>query len=196
MAIYLDSLYEYEPKLSDAQIKAEIRNLKIKIISGEFKVNFSDVNAKKHSEELNFILNKLSKDDIITGSLALKLYGLLDRQTGDIDIFINDKYRYQGYRSSGYGEVSIDNRLGYKTFVDKGWWPFSKKEYEVDFFLNDGSVKYNEMDFNGKKLKIHNPIDIINQKMNIYLKDPSTYSTSIKHYKDLITIFNKVDLEM
>lgn len=177
-----------EYKLSNSEIKAEIRNLKIRIISGDFEVKPSDVNIKKHNKELNFILNKLSKDDIITGSLALKLYGLLDRQIGDIDIIINED-RYGSYRIGGYGDLPMDNRLGYKRIVDKVRWPFPRKEYEVDFFLNDGSVKYKEIDFNGEKLKVQNPIDIINQKMIIHFKN-----SPIKHYKDLITIFDKVNL--
>ena len=102
-------------------IKSEIRDLKIKIISGEFEVNFSDVNKKRHREELNFILNKLSTNDVISGSLALKLYGLLDREIGDIDILIEDENRYNDYTLDYYG-VRLDNRLGYKKFIEKGWF--------------------------------------------------------------------------
>lgn len=166
-------------------IKSEIRDLKIKIISGEFEVNFSDVNKKRHREELNFILNKLSTNDVISGSLALKLYGLLDREIGDIDILIEDENRYNGYTLDYYG-VRLDNRLGYKKFIEKGW--FSRKEYKVDFFKNKG-VTYNEMNFNGKKIKVHNPVDIINLKLKMFMKKYDT-----KHKDDLVHIFNKVNL--
>lgn len=166
-------------------IKSEIRDLKIKIISGEFEVNFSDVNKKRHREELNFILNKLSTDDVISGSLALKLYGLLDREIGDIDILIEDENRYNDYTLDYYG-VRLDNRLGYKKFIEKGW--FSRKKYKVDFFKNKG-VSYNEMNFNGKKIKVHNPVDIINLKLKMFMK-----KSDIKHKDDLVHIFNKVNL--
>jgi len=174
---------------AENDIKSEIRNLKIKILNGEFEVNFSDVNKKRHREELNFILNKLSTNDVITGSLALKLYGLLDREIGDIDILIEDENRYNDYILDYYG-IRLDNRLGYKKFIEKGW--FSRKEYKVDFFKNKG-VTYNEMNFNGEKLKVHNPIDIINLKSKIFINGPAD-SNQHKHYQDLVHIFNKVNL--
>ena len=192
MSIYIGGGYA-NPKLSDNDIKSEIRNLKLKVISGEFSINFSDVNIKKHSEELNFILNRLSENDIITGSLALKLYGLLDRQIGDIDIIINDPDRYQGYNQNLYGDIKLDNRLGYKSFVEKGWWPFSKKEYQVDFFENDGA-NFIEMNFNGKKLKIHTPFDIINHKSDM-ISISGFRDDRHKHYQDLSHIFKVINLE-
>lgn len=199
MSIYIGGSGYTRPKMSDGDIKSEIRNIKLKIISGEYSLNFSDVNLKKHNEELNFILNRLSENDIITGSLALKVYGLLDREIGDLDIIIDDPHRYQGYRNSGYGQFRLDNRLGYKKFIEKGWWPFTKKEYQVDFFKND-NVKFIEMNFNGKKLKIHNPIDIIKHKSDMFVSMNKSHgfyrgTETHKHYKDLIHIFKVINLE-
>lgn len=196
MSIYIGGSDHVKPKMSDSDIKSEIRNIKLKIISGEYSLNFSDVNIKKHNEELNFILNRLSENDIITGSLALKLYGLLDRQIGDLDIIIDDSDRYNDYENYGYGESKIDNRLGYKKFIKKSW-PFIKKEYKVDFFKNSG-VNFIEMDFNGKKLKIHNPIDIIQHKSDMFAYNNSYFylgRDKHKHYGDLIHIFKVFNLE-
>ena len=179
-------------KLTDSDIKTEIRNFKLKIISGEFQVSeFSDVNIKKHTSDLNFISNNLSKNDIITGSLALKLYGLLDRKIGDIDIIIDDPNRYQGYVSSGYREMNIDNRLGYKNFTEGSRWLFNRKEYKIDFFKND-DVNFTEMYFNGEKLKLHNLIDIINHKSNMVLSR-NVYRYENKHYYDLVHIFDVIN---
>ena len=189
MSIYIGGGYT-NPKLSNNDIKSEIRNLKLKVISGEFSINFSDVNIKKHSEELNFILNRLSENDVITGSLALKLYGLLDRQIGDIDVIIDNPDRYKDYKLFGYGDLSLKNRLGYKRFIEGNWWLFNKREFQVDFFQNE-DVNFIEMDFTGRKLKIHNPIDIINHKL--YMFSSNYHEIRDKHHRDLVQIFNVIN---
>lgn len=170
---------------SDIDIKSEIRNLKLRIIAGDIEFKFCDTAIKKYQDELNFIVNNLSTGDIISGSLAFKLYGLLDRKIGDIDIIIDDPNRYESYYGKyRYGSLQIENRLGYRNFSFGKW--FWKKTYNVDFFIND-DAEFIEMDFNGSKLKVQDPVSLISKKMEMI--------NSEKHYRDVITILNKIDLE-
>ena len=155
--------------------KADIRNLKIKIINNE--IDFKIKNLKKFKKELDFISSIFKKDDILTGSLALSLYGLLERNINDIDVLINDEDRYSNYTIRGY-DVKLPNHLGYK-YIDykKNFFSF-RKEYKVDFFINCDQ-EYNELLYNGKKIKIHNPIKILEFKNRI---------NSSKHNEDLYRI--------
>lgn len=158
--------------------KSDIRDLKIKIINNE--INFEIKNLRKFKKELDFISYSFKEDDILTGSLALSLYGLLERNINDIDVLINDKDRYSNYIQRGY-DVKLPNHLGYK-YIDYKKNFLSKKTYKVDFFINRDQ-EHNEIIYNGKKIKIHNPIKILEFKNKI---------NSSKHNEDLYRIFKKL----
>jgi hypothetical protein len=160
--------------------KSELRDLKFKVLDGEiiFRVNSYSINRFKR--ELDFILANF-KDDVITGSLALNLYGLIDRPIGDIDILIKDKDRYDSYSTDGYDEV-ISNRLGY---IGLSWKKniFSKRKlYYVDLFIDNGA-SYQEFEYKGHLLKLHNPIEIISQKLTM---------NGSKHRYDLTNLFSDI----
>ena len=72
----------------EGQWQQELRDMKIDIVSGERKIEISDKVMAKFTSELRFIAKELP-DDIITGSLALNLYGLIERDINDIDIIID-----------------------------------------------------------------------------------------------------------
>jgi hypothetical protein len=149
--------------------------------------------AKSHTvvKELDFILVNF-KEDIISGSLALNLYGLIDRPIGDIDILIKDKNRFSGYYIDNYDEVIymdnydevISNRLGSKEF----WWKkntFSKKRYYiVDFFIDNGA-SYQEFEYKGQLLKVHHPFEVLSQKISMH---------GGKHNHDLYDLFTNIIL--
>ena len=65
------------------------------------------------------------KIDIVSGSLALNLYGLIERDINDIDILIDSRFRYSGYYSGQLygspndGELTMENRLGYIYFEEE-----------------------------------------------------------------------------
>jgi hypothetical protein len=165
----------------------KFRDLKLKLISGDFEFSVSDNVVKKYYNELLFIKNKFS-NDVITGSIALSLVGLIDREVSDIDILIKDTNRYSGYLNETYGDPEtglIDNRLGYIIFGFKRGFFYKKRIYEVDFF-KDLEAKYIEFEFEGVKLKIQHPLEIISAKMGM--------SKNHKHYRDLEIIFNKFDI--
>lgn len=162
------------------------RDLKLKMISDNVCFMLSEEAIKKFNNELLFI-KKEFPTDIITGSIALNLLGLINRNTTDIDILIKDSSRYSGYNNTKYGdeEVGIDNRLGFLKFnFQKGL--FSRtKIYEVDFF-KDLESRFIEFQFQDTTLKIQHPLEIISAKMGM--------SRSHKHYRDLEIIFSKFDV--
>ena len=107
-------------------------------------------------------------------------------------IIINDKNRYSKYDKDGYDDVefSTPNRLGYIDFKYKRGIFTKEKEYKVDFFHNE-TVSFIEVDFNGEKLKIHNPLEIMDYKLNMAINSKVYSSTSRKHNEDLTRIFGQ-----
>lgn len=189
--------------LTTEELKSEFRDYKLKVLSGEIK--FTPLNypldsvylsSKKHKDLLYFISDTFS-NDIVSGSLALSLFGLLHRQVNDIDILIDDKNRYDGYNKDGYSddEFSTPNRLGYKKFKYKRGIFTSEKEYNVDFFENVGA-SFITVDFDGKKVKVHNPLEIMDYKLNMAINPKVIKSTSRKHNEDLTQIFGQMSWQL
>ena len=162
----------------------EFRDFKLKLIQSDIKFVVTEDVIKKYHTELSFIKNNF-KSDIISGSIALILYGLIDRVVSDIDILIKDEKRYSGYIKNVYvgdDEEGMDNRLGYIEFKYKPGFFSKTRYYEVDFFKNTGA-KYIEFDFEGTTLKLQHPLEIITAKMGM--------TRVHKHYRDLEIIFYK-----
>jgi hypothetical protein len=178
--------------LTPSELQTEFRDYKLKVISGEINFTPSVKALDKHKDLLYFISDKLP-DDIISGSLALNIFGLIYRDTNDIDIIIKDKNRYPKYVKDGYDddEFSTPNRLGYVEFKHKRGIFTSDKEYKVDFFHNEGA-SFIEVDFNGKKLKVHNPLEVMDYKLNMAINTKVYSSTSRKHNEDLTQIFGQM----
>lgn len=167
--------------LTISELKSELREYKLKIINDETKF---EVDPTKFSgnKMIKFIKKEFS-EDVITGSVALSLFGLLGRYTNDIDILIKNKNRYSYYDYfCGYGDADIPNRLGYKNFKYKPSIFSITKEYRVDFFEDIGS---SFIEYDG--VKIQHPIEIINYKM--LLANSGDTSSCYKHRNDLMKIF-------
>ena len=188
----------YSSTLSLDELKAEFRNFKLKSISNEINFNISETVIKENKDLLNFLTDNFP-NDVITGSLALKLLGLLSRKSNDIDILIKDKNRYDRYILDGYDdEFTTPNRLGFKTFKHKIGFFTKEKEYDVDFF-EDKEVPFLEFDINIgnsfnsniKKIKIHNPLEIMNFKLGIFANPKVARATGRKHNEDLTQIFGQ-----
>lgn len=103
--------------------EAELRDIKINLINGsDFDLTITDKNKSKFKNELRF-LKETCPNDIITGSLALNLYGLFNRQVKDIDVLIKDKERHSSYLIAidqynlSTPDIEESNRLGY-IFLD------------------------------------------------------------------------------
>lgn len=182
--------------LSDS-IKPQYRQLKMGVISDEIKFN---INLDSWDESmLNFIASEF-KNDIISGSTALRMYGLISRTSKDLDIIIKDKSRYTGYSTDSYNDNEIlDNRLGFKKFnynteSSNKFLQFfgAKKSIEilVDFFEFYDGVSCNEIQYKGNVFRLHDPLQIIDAKIDM-IDDSSKVDISEKrkHYRDIIDIF-------
>jgi len=90
MSIYI-SRQDYQRDLLP-----EFRDFKLKLIQSDIEFSVSKEVIKKYHTDLTFIRNNF-KNDIISGSIALSLLGLINRVASDIDILIKDKNRYSGY---------------------------------------------------------------------------------------------------
>ena len=221
-------IYDMPSWILDFDPKTELRDLKINLItSNDIKFTVSSVNMDVHENELSFI-KSVCPNDVITGSFALNLYGLVNRYCNDIDILIKDKDRYTYYYNdhSYSDDVDLSNRLGYlnhsyrkeisinNKFIDNLLFPFTlvineiiklfgkKYNYKVDYFI-DTDVRYNTFDYKGHTYKIHCPIQIIEQKIDMYLKNTNHYLKNTNHYlsrdnkhkKDLFCIFKNINFQ-
>ena len=176
------SIYITRQKSQQRDFLPEFRDFKLKLIQNELNFYVNQDVIKKYHTGLSFIRNNF-KNDIISGSIALTLLGLIHRDINDIDILIKDEKRYSGYINNTYlgdDEEGMENRLGYIVFKYKPGFFSKTKEYEVDFF-KDNDAKYIEFDFEGTKLQ--HPLEIISAKMGM--------TRVHKHYRDLEIIFYK-----
>ena len=147
--------------------KAELRGLKLKLLDNPNLFTLDKNNINKFKTQLSFVKNNFP-NDIITGSLALNLFGLITRgEIRDIDIIIEDAERFGPYWMSKYdlGEL-FPNRLGYKRF-EFTRYIFWKSSYLVDLFKISGEENTMQLEFGKHIFKIHNPLEIINKKIQI-----------------------------
>lgn len=190
--------------LSLDDLRMEFRNFKLKSINGDIEFKISKEAIKENQDVLSFITENFP-NDIITGSLGLKLLGMLGRDSNDVDILIKDKNRYDRYIIDDYDdEFTTPNRLGHKTFKYKNGIFSKEVEYNVDFF-EDKNVPFLEftidigttflsalqLEGNIKKIKIHNPLEIMDYKLGIFANPKVLKVTGRKHNEDLTRIFGQ-----
>jgi hypothetical protein len=168
--------------------KSILRDLKLRILDGEDLFKIDKGRIRENKKHLRFITKYLKEDDVISGSLCLSLYGLINRPVkhSDIDVLIKDSDRYDDYESFlSYGDNELENRLGLKEFKYKTFFGLVSTNIEVDFFINQGA-HYEELEFRGKKIKLQSPLEIISKKIDMW--------KNFKHYFDLDYIFSKLEL--
>jgi hypothetical protein len=175
-------------RLTTDELIKEFRDFKLKVINGDIVFNITNSSIRSLGNELDFIKDTFREEDILTGSIALRLFGLLHRGSNDIDILIKDKDRYS-YIKDDY-EWEIPNRLGYKSFNYRPNF-FSKKiEYDVDFFEDLGcnftEIEIGDFFLDKKSIRVHNPIEILDFKMRMAIE-----AKSDKHNDDLTQIFGQ-----
>jgi len=191
--------YTYTSIPLDFSPLSEMRNLKIRMVTEDIKFEVADNLSDLYSDQLNFIIDQYP-DAIISGSLALNLYGLLYRDMGDLDLIV-DKRPTGYFHKNSYGDENIETtsvRLGYQNITESFKWRnlFRKrKTYQVDFFIdNDNKVKYNTFIFKGKTLKIQDPVQITEQKIEMVNNaDNYQYRAKQKHNRDLFSIFKQIN---
>lgn len=176
--------------LSVEELKSEFRNYKLKVINSELNFKLIDSFNSETSDLLDFICNTFP-NDVISGSFALYLLGLVARKNNDLDIIIPDRNRYDKYTYGDYDdEFTTPNRLGFRQFKYKKNIFTKEKNFEVDFFENK-EASYITFDYKGHKLKVHNPLEIMQFKLDIILNPKVPSRTSRKHNEDLTRIFGQ-----
>jgi hypothetical protein len=177
-------------RFSNSELIKEFRDYKLKIINGDIDFKVSKSGSRLVSDQLNFMRSDFS-NDVLTGSVALILFGLLKRYPSDIDVLIKDSDRYphyiKGNSYSDINEMDTKNRLGYRNFYYKNGIFSGKREYVVDFFEDIGN-SFIEVEigsfFSKKVIKVDNPINILSYKMKMAIDNNSE-----KHGVDLTKIF-------
>jgi hypothetical protein len=159
-----------------------IRDYKIALVTGEKEIGINENCLDYFKKELKFIKDNFP-NDILTGSLALNIYGLINRNISDIDILIEDDNRYSGYNKTlyGYSNDEADNRLGYRYIKHRyGLFNLLSKEYVVDFFKKEEGMNTFSFEYDNHTYVLEHPISIIEKKANF---------NSRKSYRDLHNIF-------
>ena len=177
--------------------KAELRSLKLKLLDNPNLFTLDKSKIKKFRTKLSFIKNNFP-NDIITGSLALNLFGLINREIHDIDILIENAERIGLYWSSKYYfDELFPNRLGYKRF-EFTRYIFWKSSYLVDLFKISGEENTLQLEFDRHIFKIHNPLEIIAKKIQIIdalenrrITVQTTYDRKCED--DLCQVFKTID---
>jgi hypothetical protein len=194
--------YTYTSIPLDFSPLSEMRNLKIRMVTEDIKFEVADNLCDLYSEQLKFIIEQYP-EAIISGSLALNLYGLIYRDMSDIDLIV-DKRPTGSFHKNMYGDENIETnsiRLGYQYITENFKWRniFRKRQtFNVDFFLDtDNKVKYNTFIFKGKTLKIQDPVQITEQKIEMVNNaDNYQYRAKQKHNRDLFSIFKQINWEV
>ena len=166
------------------QLKSDFRHFKLLVINGELNITPKET-ALTSIDEIDFISQNFP-DEILTGSIALRIYGLLNRPITDIDIILSPstEKKYSGkYVKDTYGyQADVnENRLGTIDFQYKKGIFSRKKNYTVDFF-SDRGVNYQTVG-TVPVFKLQDPIEILTYKMSMAEKG------NRKHITDLENIF-------
>lgn len=172
------------------EIKSLWRNFQIRLIEGyKFQINEKNckefINSNRYSAYTEF-----TPGEIITGSTALNLFGLLSRKSHDIDVLTLDATKYGKLSQRMYSNEVLENFLGTKIFSYKKYFFSTKERYEFDFFKYVNN-EFIELDlFTAPSgLKVELPTNIIIRKIEI--ADKFGIRSGEKHYEDVKQILNK-----
>lgn len=172
-------------------VKSLFRDFKLRVISDDIKFNI-DVSKFAHFRTTDQY--KLFKDhfpnEIITGSTSLWLYGLLNRNLGDLDVEVENYKDIKNILKKDEYSDDIKNYIGYKRFQltehiggmlnIKNLFGKAPSYVDVDIFKPSG-CNYNI--YSG--IKIASPLDVIGFKIDLI----NNNSSPNKHLLDLDGIF-------
>lgn len=165
------------------ELKSDLRNLKLNQLFNDTTFT-PDIKKVKKGKNLIFntkywsILNKYKGESVITGSLALYAFGLIDRIPKDVDLLVSEL--------PASIDICRNKYIGMEREIDMlGFTTINKTN--VDFFKwkdDDNFIRKDEFLF-------HNPIQIIECKFKILEKINNLYG---QKYKRLLESRNK-DIE-
>lgn len=164
-------------------LKEVIRDIQINSVMKKMILN-PDIKKIKKGNNIFFnkpywkIIKKYKDDCIITGSMALYAFNLIDRQPKDIDfIVLNKETKLPKLYINSYEDENIVNLIG--TFEDDG--------YIIDFFEEDNPVY---VESNGYKFE--HPVQIIIKKSKM-ARNTSGYVS--KDAYDILECYKNIKYE-
>lgn len=189
--VLFDNMSSYSPEEEENKLKVLSRDIKLTML---FKKDLFSI-SNQEDETLDFIVKNNLDKYIITGSFALKLYGLLDRECKDLDLITSEVDRE--YERVNTYPIEADNcRLGFSKVTEKMTFGnfLKRKSYNCDFFLNKDS-KFKTFTYKGFELKIQEPLSIVEEKFKLIKsikKDSNQYNWDslglYKHIRDIKNI--------
>lgn len=154
--------------------KRILRDIKTNtLLTNDLNISQEKVNSVENLLDIT-ISNVPNNDYVITGSMVLYIYGLLQRKPKDIDIVANDEdFLGELDKRNDYLDEMVFGHEGYKE-VGKN------KKYKIDlFYINDlKNVPFTTLKYKNNILKINNLFNIIEAKIELSEKNN-------KHKKDI-----------
>lgn len=176
--------YKVPRVLTESELKAEVRDIKLSMILDNYKEFEIDLKKLRKGNNRFFnkgywsILKEWKGKAIITGSLALYAFGLIDRLPADIDLIVDKNSFIPPKTLSSHNEYGPEPKLNILGYYTQKW-------YNVDFFHLD---ERNFIEKDG--FLFHNPFDIMEKKIELI---GSRYGNH-KDYRDIIFILNKIKI--
>lgn len=197
---------------------SEIRNLKLRLLNEDidYKINYEYL---KSIEKILNVTNDNYQDYIFTGSIALNIYGLINRNYKDVDIILPKDFniidgtfnQVTHYPSDNDGDF-CSKRMGFrdvkpkialsKTVIKDIFSTLFSSNNDIRYDLyhdEDDKVKYNTFRYEGKVYRIQDICQLMEQKNILLSRYTPTYgNTSIanehyyKHYYDMNFIYNNL----
>ncbi len=170
------------PTTFDNHYKKTMRNVRTKLALGEYEISVDPVRYDKFKKSKEYkIYKKVHSGKVITGSMALYLFGLLDRRVGDLDVLDSSVSEFDFSHKDSYNfNVDIGGYMGSIEYSPR--WYQSFKLFYVDIFEenenNIDKIVYED-------IVLDNPLSIMENKYK--------FGTQIKHRDDLMTIVYKLD---
>jgi len=164
----------------DSGYEMTMRNIKIKLALGEYVIGVENERYEKFKKSREYkVYKETHNGKAITGSMALYLFGLLDRTVGDLDIMNSDIKKFNFSHRDSYDFIENDSGyLGSVMYIPK-WYQFFEN-FHIDIFEETEIEKIVYKD-----LVIDNPLSIMENKKII------GDIGNRKHYSDLKFIQSK-----
>lgn len=168
-----------------SKIISLFRDFQISILEGR-KFTISEDSYKKFISSNKYqVYLKNTPNEIITGSNALFLFGLLDRESKDLDIVIpkEKSNQFGSLFRVGYTD-ELKNYIGSKSIKYKKHIFSDTESYQFDFFELLPNSEILEI----SDLKLEHPLSIIRRKIEI--ADNLGMLENEKHAKDIIRMLS------
>jgi hypothetical protein len=158
-------------------LKSELRDLKIKVSLSDIDLVLEpNINLIKKDYYWKYI-KKYKGKAIITGSVSLKAFGLIDRDINDLDLivldddiikekkinFLYDRFFSQKlFLTTKYGSDPIPTLIGSISVWKKIYYIIPDYTYHIDFFENENN-KFIEKD----GFLFNHPFEILEKKVTL-----------------------------